>query len=146
MPGFRCRRRSRERPDHQAVHEGRLIINGDGQQYRSLVHVRDVARAIVAVLDAPRFMRDRQILHVGDERNNLTIKQIAELVKRHVRETQIIMRSEAATDRRDYRISCQRIRSLINWRTRYSVEDGVSEMIERFSRNHLMPEPQPVDA
>jgi nucleoside-diphosphate-sugar epimerase len=122
---------------HDAVRNRAIYINGDGQQYRSLVHVRDVARAIVAVLEAPRFMRDRRVFHVGDERNNRTVKQIAELVKSNLPRTEIVMRPSAPTDRRDYRINCQLIRNLINWRSTVSVEAGIAEMIEHFSKSNI---------
>lgn len=109
-----------------------ITIFGDGLQYRSLIHVHDVARAIVQVLDAPRFMRDRKIFHVGEEKNNKTVKEIAEIVKNRLPETQIRINAGKPSDRRDYRINCQKLKNVIGWQAQHSVEDGINEMIEKF--------------
>lgn len=122
---------------HNALTKNEITIFGDGNQFRSLIHVRDVARALVAVLDSPRFARNRQIYHVGDERNNRTVKEIAELVKECVPTTRITLKSGAPTDRRDYRINCQRIRNTINWERSCTVEDGIRDVVENLRQSNL---------
>ncbi len=113
-----------------ALTKGQLKIFGDGLQYRSLIHVRDVANAMVTALEAPRYLRDRQIFHVGEEANNVTVKHLAETVQKYVPGTEILYLEEENTDRRDYRISCNKIKNSLNWRAAYSVEDGIREMVE----------------
>jgi nucleoside-diphosphate-sugar epimerase len=118
-----------------------ILVHGGGAQFRSLVHVRDVARAIAAALEAPRFIRDRQLFHVGDERNNRTVKQIAETVRQYVPGIDVIMRPDVVADRRDYRINCRMIRNVLNWETRVNVERGIEEMIEIIQRNNIVCRP-----
>lgn len=89
---------------YQVARGDSVTVNGDGTQFRSLVHIRDVAQAISVVLEAPRFIRDRRILHVGDERNNRTIKQIAETAVQYVPGSKVVMQPNITTDRRDYRV------------------------------------------
>jgi nucleoside-diphosphate-sugar epimerase len=74
---------------YKAWKDRKLTIFGDGMQYRSLISVKDVARAIAQILDTPRFMRDGKIFHVGEERNNKTIKEIAEIAKSILPKTEI---------------------------------------------------------
>ncbi|MFB6357410.1 MAG: NAD-dependent epimerase/dehydratase family protein [bacterium] len=108
-----------------------ITIYGDGSQYRSLVHVEDVARAFVDVLEAPRFMRDGKIYHVGDKSNNRTVNEIAETVQSFVPETDISHKPDEPTDRRDYSINCELIKNTIGWEADWSVEDGIEHLLEQ---------------
>ncbi|MCG8493444.1 MAG: NAD(P)-dependent oxidoreductase [Sneathiellales bacterium] len=116
---------------YKALKDKKITIHGDGMQYRSLIHVRDVARALVDALQAPRYVRDRQIFHVGEETNNVTVRDLAELVKKYLPETEIEYQQVEDSDRRDYRITCQKIKNRLNWQAEYSVEQGIQELIEK---------------
>ena len=115
---------------YNAIKQGYIEIYGDGSQYRSLIHVMDVADALVHALESPSYLRDRQTFHVGEESNNVTVKQLAEFVADSVPGTEVRYKGEAATDRRDYRINCQKIKNTLNWKAQYSVEHGIREMAE----------------
>jgi nucleoside-diphosphate-sugar epimerase len=117
---------------YKAWKEGKITIYGEGVQYRSLVHVRDVARAIVDTMEAPRFIRSGKIFHVGDKSNNKTIKEIAEIVRSILPKTDLQFISDKPTDRRDYQINCQKIRNLLGWKAEYSVDEGIRELIDKF--------------
>jgi nucleoside-diphosphate-sugar epimerase len=126
---------------YRAVRGEPIPVDGDGAQFRSLIHVRDVARAIATTLEAPRFIRDRRIFHVGDERNNRTVKQIAETVRQYLPGSEIMMRPDAPADRRDYRINCRSIRNVLNWKSRLSIEQGIEEMIRILQRSNIVLKP-----
>ena len=70
---------------------------------------------------------------MGDERNNRTVKQIAETVRQYLPGSEIMMRPDAPADRRDYRINCRSIRIVLDWKSRLSIEQGIEEVIELFS-------------
>lgn len=117
---------------YKAWKDKKLTIYGDGMQYRSLIHVKDIACACVDVLEAPRFMRENQIFHVGEESNNKTVKEIAETVKKVIPETDIQFLTDKPSDRRDYAIGCRKIKNTIGWKAKWSVEDGIKELVEKF--------------
>lgn len=117
---------------YKAWKDGKINIYGDGQQYRSLIHVRDVAKAFVDVLEAPRFMRDCQTFHVGEETNNKSVNELAEIIRNLLPGTRIEYIENEPTDRRDYRINCQKIKNIIGWKSQYFVEDGIKELIGKF--------------
>ena len=116
---------------YKAWREGKIIIHGNGKQHRSLIHVGDVARALVQTLEAPRFTRSGKIFHVGDESNNKSVKEIAEIVKSHLPKTKLKYSEFKNTDRRDYRINCQKFKNIIGWKTEHSVESGIKELVEK---------------
>ncbi len=133
---------------YNAWKNGKMTIFGDGLQYRSLIHARDVARALVQTLEAPRLMRSGRIFHVGEETNNKTVKEIAEIVQSQLPSAEIEMNPGQPSDRRDYRINCRKLKNIIGWEAAYSVEDGIKELIENLNtmdwdweseryRNHL---------
>lgn len=122
---------------YSAWKDRKISIYGDGTQFRSLVHVRDIAEAFVDMLEAPRFKRDCKIFHLGEESNNKTISEIAATVKSFLPDTEIEFSETQATDARDYRINCQKLKNIIGWEARYSVEDGVKELLEKFQKRNL---------
>ena len=122
---------------YKAWKEGKITIYGDGQQYRSLIHVRDIARALVQTLESPRFMRQSKIFHLGEGTNNRTVKEIADIVQSLLPKTQIEYVKDRPTDRRDYQINCQKLKNTIGWQAHYSVEDGIRELIEKFESLNL---------
>jgi nucleoside-diphosphate-sugar epimerase len=122
---------------YQAVTERQVTIFGGGTQYRSLIHVRDVADALVTALDAPRYLRDRQLFHVGEEENNVTMRDLAQTVKKYVPDLTIKIDERSDTDRRDYRISCRKIKNMLGWRAKYTVEVGVQEMVSKFRESNI---------
>ena len=110
----------------------KITIFGEGKQYRSLVHVKDVARAFVDVLNVKRLRRSGKIFHVGEETNNMTIREIGEIVRSLVPGTEIEFIKDKPTDRRDYKVNCTKIKNTIGWEAKYSVVDGIKELIEKF--------------
>lgn len=122
---------------YKAWKNKKITIYGSGHQYRSLIHVKDIAMAFVDVLESPRFMRDGKIFHVGEENNNKTVAEIAETVKTVLPETEVEFHPEKHTDRRDYSINCRRIKNTIGWKAQWSVEQGIKELIEKFDTEGL---------
>lgn len=117
--------------------KGKISIYGDGSQYRSLIHVQDVANAFVTVLEAPRYKRDCEIFNVGDIMNNMTVKKIAETVKAVLPNTKITYYPEKKTDRRNYSINCQKIKNIIGWKTEWRVEEGIKDLLSHLNEDKL---------
>ena len=117
---------------YRAWKEKKITIYGDGLQYRSLIHVKDVARALVATLEAQRFIRSGKIFHLGEESNNLTLKDLAEIVRAILPDTKIKTLKDKPTDRRDYRIDSRKFRNNVEWKAQYSILDGIKELVEKF--------------
>jgi nucleoside-diphosphate-sugar epimerase len=116
----------------QAMMNGNITVIGPGQ-WRPFIHVRDVARAIVTVLEARPAIVQSQIYNVGDNRLNMTIGQLGELVQRTVgayREVHVSVQS-GDQDRRNYRVSFDKIRSHLGFTAETSIEDGVREMVDQ---------------
>jgi nucleoside-diphosphate-sugar epimerase len=107
--------------------DGRVYILGGGQQWRPLVHVRDVVDGFLAVMTAD--VRDvrGQIFNLGSNEQNTQVFRIARLVKKHMPEVELITIPDDA-DKRNYNVDFTKIQSLLGYRTQRSIEDGVLEI------------------
>ncbi len=61
-------------------HRRRITVLSDGTPWRPLVHAEDIATAFEQCLTAPREAVHDQAFNVGDEKNNVTVAEIAEHV------------------------------------------------------------------
>jgi nucleoside-diphosphate-sugar epimerase len=105
----------------------RLVVFGE-QFWRPYVHVRDVARAMTLVLDAPRDTVCNQVFNVGSSEQNHTKQQLVEMILKHVPDGEI-QHVHKQEDPRDYRVSFAKIARALGYRTTRSVEDGILEVI-----------------
>jgi nucleoside-diphosphate-sugar epimerase len=105
----------------------RLVVFGE-QFWWPYVHVRDVARAVAAVLQAPDAKVRNQVFNVGSTGQNYTKQQLVEMVLKHTPDAKIeyVRKQE---DPRDYRVSFARIEEVLGWRATRTVEDGIIEVV-----------------
>jgi nucleoside-diphosphate-sugar epimerase len=115
----------------QAMTQGTITVIGP-HQWRPFVHVRDLARAIVTVLEARPTLVQSQIYNVGDDRLNLTIGQLGEraaAVVRQYRDVQVVVQ-DGLGDPRNYRVSFEKIRAHLGFRSETMIDDGLREIAE----------------
>lgn len=118
----------------KAKQEGRITIF-NGQQWRPFIHVKDIASAIILLLNAPLSSVSRGIFNVGDNRLNHTLADVAAVIQRvfpcaHVEHGE-------NSDRRNYRVDFTKIERRIGFRCRRSLEDGVREVKAAFDSNEI---------
>lgn len=108
--------------------DGEITVH-NGNQWRPFVHVEDAARAILAVLEAPEATVADEIFNVGSTDQNFTILQVGELIQQQVISAELIA-TENDADRRDYRVDFSKIRNLLDYKTRWTVEQGIQQVLE----------------
>ena len=59
---------------------GEIVLQSDGTPWRPLVHIEDISRAALAVLEAPRELVHDEAFNVGSTEENYTIREVAEIV------------------------------------------------------------------
>jgi len=107
---------------------GELVVYGE-QFWRPYIHVRDAARAIVTVLDAPAELVSGAVFNVGNTSENYRKQDLVQLLLERLPETRV-ERVDQADDPRDYRVSFDKIRSQLGYETRRTVPDGLDEVLE----------------
>jgi nucleoside-diphosphate-sugar epimerase len=99
-------------------------------QWRPHVHVQDAAEAFALAFETPSVAG--QVLNVGSTEQNFTIGETAEKVAAQVPDARI-ERAINGNDRRSYRVSFERIRSVLGFEARYTVDDAIREVYELLS-------------
>jgi nucleoside-diphosphate-sugar epimerase len=120
---------------------GKVLIMSDGTPWRPLVHVRDISRAFLAVLEAPRDAVHNQAFNVGSSEENYQIRDVATIVQETVPGCRIKYLEGGGPDPRCYRVSCEKLRAHIpGFKTEWTVRKGVEELYASFVRNGLTTE------
>lgn len=109
----------------EAIKKRKLIVY-EHESCRPYVHVADIARAIELVIERPNASY-RQIFNVGGE--NLTKDEIATKIKGSVPECEITY-DDRITDRRDYRVSFDKIATMLDYTPTKTVDEGILEIIK----------------
>jgi nucleoside-diphosphate-sugar epimerase len=100
-----------------------------GEQFwRPYIHVRDAARAVRTVLDAPAAQVAGQVFNAGRSGENYRKLDLVEEIGRQIDRGKVsyVHRNE---DPRDYKVSFDKIRAELGFETLMTVPDGIAELI-----------------
>lgn len=112
-----------------AMTTGRVMIKSDGTPWRPMVHIEDICRAFLAVLEAPREAIHNQAFNVGITEENYQIRDMAEIVRQTVPGCQIEYSPDGGPDKRCYRVDFGKIkRTLPNFQPKWNVRMGAQEL------------------
>ncbi len=117
---------------------GEVLIQSDGTPWRPLVHVEDIARAFLAVLEAPREAVHNEAFNVGNTSENYQIREVAAIVQDVVPGCSVRYLEGGGPDPRCYRVNCDKLPSHVpGFSTRWTVRRGVEELHAAFVRYGL---------
>jgi nucleoside-diphosphate-sugar epimerase len=118
----------------RAVQDEEVGIIG-GQQWRPLVHVRDVAEAIVLTLQAPLPGVRGQIFNVGCNEQNYQIADLGAIIKEMVPTARVV--TLPTEDNRNYRVRFDKLCNVLNFQPQYTVRDGIQEIMDAFATGRI---------
>ena len=101
--------------------EGKIEVFG-GDQFRPLIHVKDVARTVVDNLYTP--VQGVFNLH----KQNVRIKDLAYQVRNHFPDLEIKQTELPYQDTRNYRVSSEKARSSLKFNPTHSIDAGIEEL------------------
>lgn len=112
-----------------AVTTGEVVIKSDGTPWRPLVHIEDLSRAFVAVLEAPRELVHNEAFNVGITDENYRVREVAQIVEEIVPYARVTYVGYASRDARNYRVSCDKIRKVLpSYQPTWTVRKGAEEL------------------
>lgn len=125
---------------NHAVNKGTITVFG-GKQMRPNLHVEDMVDAYELMLDAPHEKIHREVFNIGFE--NHSIADLAVTVKKVVEEgaadgSPINIVTTPSNDNRSYHVNSDKIRRVLGFRPKRTIEDAVRDLTRAF-RNHLLP-------
>jgi nucleoside-diphosphate-sugar epimerase len=124
-----------------AVTTGQIYMKSDGTPWRPIVHIRDIAQAFVAALEAPREVVHNEAFNVGRSDENYQIREIAETVREVVPDCEIEYAPDGGPDSRSYRVDFSKIReALPAFEPQWTARRGAQEIYEALREVDLTPE------
>jgi nucleoside-diphosphate-sugar epimerase len=108
---------------------GKELVVYDENTWRPYCNVSDISGAIIKVLEAPKEKVFGQVFNVGSGDNNFTKKMILELVQKHIKNTKIEYK-KGGFDPRNYRVSFNKVRDILNYETKFTAEDSIIRLIK----------------
>lgn len=104
--------------------EGKIEVNG-GEQWRPVVHVKDVACAIYLSIHA-KTLKNR-IFNVGSGEQNFKISQLGRLISGYLPKVEFV-HLLANVDKRSYLVDFTRIKKELGFETKYDIKAAVEEI------------------
>ena len=106
--------------------------------WRPFVHVDDMASACILVLNAKSELVSGEIYNVGSTKENFTKKQLAEMIKEFIHDTEIEI-TESTNDLRNYKVSFEKIKKTLNFETKKTVKDSIIEILREIESGNIDP-------
>ena len=116
---------------YRAVNDRACVIF-EGRFKRNYIHVRDVARAFVHVMDHFETMKNN-VYNVGLSSANLSKLELCEVIRKHLPKF-VYLESPIGEDpdKRDYIVSNEKIERT-GYMPQYSLDDGIEELIKGYT-------------
>src|ERR1700734_3042933 len=113
-----------------ALTTGKVHLYSDGTPWRPLVHIEDISRAFLAMLEAPRPLIHNQAFNVGRTEDNVQIRDVAQMVRAAVAGSQLTFAADAGPDLRDYRADFSKLNDTFpQLQLEWGVGDGITELL-----------------
>ena len=116
-----------------AFHKKEIQVFG-GNQLRPNIHINDMVRAYLDVIEADKKKVNKEIFNVGS--TNHSILEIADMVKKNI-DPNIVLKKIQSNDTRSYHISSEKIKDIIGFRTKLTIEDAVQDLKIAFEKKLL---------
>jgi nucleoside-diphosphate-sugar epimerase len=117
-----------------AVATGRVVVHGDGSPWRPVVHVKDVVRAFIAALDAPRETVHNEAFNTGAAELNHQIGELARIAVETVPGCELQVLGRPAADQRTYKADFGKFaRAFPDFRFEWTPARGGPELLAAFA-------------
>jgi nucleoside-diphosphate-sugar epimerase len=114
---------------------GEVRLLSDGRSWRPLVHIRDIAKATAALLDADPVIVSGQAFNIGTNEQNYRIRDLAETVRQRLPHCRVTYAEGASPDPRSYRVDFGKLQHrLPECRLGWTAELGTDELATAYAR------------
>jgi nucleoside-diphosphate-sugar epimerase len=121
-----------------AMTTGEVRLESDGTPWRPLVHIADISRAFLVMMEAPRELVHDQAFNVGRAEDNVQVRDIAHMVREAVPGSKVSLADDAGPDLRNYRVDFSKLvdtfpQLSLSW----TVRDGIDELAGAYAKYGL---------
>ncbi len=105
-------------------------------QTRPFVHVNDAAYSIVCALKSKLSNTEKLVFNIGSNTQNCTLFELAEMIQKQITDSKIIT-EEGNADARNYNVSFDRAEKILGFKTSWTLEDGIKQVIKKFESGEI---------
>lgn len=111
----------------------KVKIMSDGTPWRPIVHIRDIARATLGLLEAPAGVVHDEAFNVGLDTENYQVRDLADIVRETVPGCEIEYAGSSDPDPRSYRVDFGKLsRAVPELRLEWNARRGAQELYEAY--------------
>lgn len=118
-----------------AAERGQEMVVFNPRAWRPYCHVKDFARLIRLVLEAPKYKVAFEVFNAGGDINNYTKQDIVDAIVSCVPKIKITYEDQVS-DPRNYKIDFSKVKNVLGFEPRFTVEQGIKEIITAM-RGHV---------
>lgn len=124
---------------NHAINNNKITVFG-GEQLRPNLHIQDYCDLCQLLLESPREKVSREVFNCGFQ--NMSIMDIAKLVKKVVEQEysekdNLEIVTTPTDDIRSYHINSDKIKNVLGWAPKHSVEDAIKDLCFAFQEGKL---------
>ena len=116
---------------------GKDLLVFDADTWRPYCHVNDFARLADVVIQSEDRLTRGEIFNAGGDENNFTKRSLVELIGTKL-DVSGVSYKENGGDPRNYKVSFNKLKEVLNFRPQFSVEDGIDEIIDAINRGFFI--------
>ena len=116
-----------------AYHKRAITVFG-GNQLRPNIHILDMVEAYMKLINADTKLINNEIFNAGFE--NQKVIDIGKIVANNVG-ADVKLKVEVSNDDRSYHISSEKIKRILDFNTRFKIDDAVKDLIYAFDNKIL---------
>jgi nucleoside-diphosphate-sugar epimerase len=121
--------------------QGTVLLKSDGTAWRPFVHIEDISCAFISVLNSSEDLVANEVFNVGKNDENYQIKQVAEIVKNIVPNSEIKYVEGAKSDKRSYKVKFDKIKSRITkFKPQWNISLGAKQLYNAYKKVGLLVE------
>jgi nucleoside-diphosphate-sugar epimerase len=116
-----------------ALTTGKVVLHGNGEPWRPVIHIQDVAAAFMAALGAPIEKVHNQAFNTGADELNYQIIDLARIVARTVPDCSLEIEAKSSADQRTYKADFGKFaRTFPDFQFRWNAERGAEDLRRKF--------------
>lgn len=113
---------------------GEVRLESDGTPWRPLVHIEDISRVFLVVLESSRDLVHNQAFNVGRAEDNVQVRDIAEMVRAAVPGSTLAIADGAGPDLRNYKVDFAKLNDTFpDLHPQWTVRSGVEELVRSYA-------------
>lgn len=116
-----------------ALARGDIRVMSDRSPWRPLVHCKDIARAFIAFMNAPKESVHNRVVNIGSNLENYQVRDVLDKVQKLVPQANVVYTGEVGADPRNYRVNFDLLGELLpDFTLSYTLDKGMEELHRKY--------------